>query len=307
MPGIDLTCQREECALITVTSVDEDTLAVSCRVVGLSGYLSPDAIIELAHPGRAGVRGRFTKALVGSRGSLLISLTDCARLGAVADERRTSIRALLNGIGVNWAFLQPDPDVAFEREKDGRTGDGCLSHDLLEAFALARRCVAWSGPGDGQTTSLVDWLSLDAVIDWIAANHTLLTEHEAIDQSVSDTYAQFQATHRSGPAHFERVAKLAYDCRWPATFALSHLTRQLILEDGTRPLTREEARGLRHAGMTAAYGSFAVLDASWKARVESLPQPNELARLYLVDELDRLVADLEAYAGAMSSLDAQRE
>ena len=46
----------------------------------------------------------------------------------------------------------------------------------------------------------------------------------------------------------------------------------------------------------AAYGSIAALDKQWKRRVEALPKPNGLARIYSPNELDQLVTDLETAA-----------
>ena len=42
--------------------------------------------------------------------------------------------------------------------------------------------------------------------------------------------------------------------------------------------------------------SLAALDKHWKRRVEALPRPNGLARIYSANELDQLVGDLEGAA-----------
>ncbi|HEY6359421.1 MAG TPA: hypothetical protein VIX35_14365, partial [Vicinamibacterales bacterium] len=48
-----------------------------------------------------------------------------------------------------------------------------------------------------------------------------------------------------------------------------------------------------HAAVGASYGSFVALDKHWKRRVETLPRPHGLARIYGPNELDRLVAEFE--------------
>jgi len=48
------------------------------------------------------------------------------------------------------------------------------------------------------------------------------------------------------------------------------------------------------------YGSFAVLDKHWKQRIEALPKPNGVAKIYYAPELDQLIVDLETQAKAMS-------
>jgi hypothetical protein len=49
-----------------------------------------------------------------------------------------------------------------------------------------------------------------------------------------------------------------------------------------------------HAVLAAAYGSLATLDRHWKRRVEQLPKPNNVARMYYRPEVDDLVAVLES-------------
>ena len=44
----------------------------------------------------------------------------------------------------------------------------------------------------------------------------------------------------------------------------------------------------------AAFSSVATLDKKWKRRVEMMPKPNKLARIYYSPELDRLVDDIES-------------
>lgn len=49
-----------------------------------------------------------------------------------------------------------------------------------------------------------------------------------------------------------------------------------------------------HAALAAAYGSLVALDRQWKRRVEDLPKPNGLAKVYYRPELDQLVDMLES-------------
>jgi hypothetical protein len=50
-----------------------------------------------------------------------------------------------------------------------------------------------------------------------------------------------------------------------------------------------------HAVVACAFASFATLDTHWKRRVESLPKPNRLARVYGPSELDQMVTDMELW------------
>jgi hypothetical protein len=49
-------------------------------------------------------------------------------------------------------------------------------------------------------------------------------------------------------------------------------------------------------GFASAFSSFAALDKHWKRRVEALPKPNGLARIYYQSELDKMVTDIEGAA-----------
>ena len=64
-------------------------------------------------------------------------------------------------------------------------------------------------------------------------------------------------------------------------------------------LKKGDGRDLCHAVLGSAYGSLAALDKHWKRRVEALPKPNGLARIYSANELDKLVGDLEGAANEM--------
>jgi hypothetical protein len=66
-------------------------------------------------------------------------------------------------------------------------------------------------------------------------------------------------------------------------------------------LKKGDGRDLCHAAaLGAAYGSIAALDKHWKQRVEPLPKPNELARVYSPTELNQLVDDLEAFCNEIA-------
>jgi hypothetical protein len=49
-----------------------------------------------------------------------------------------------------------------------------------------------------------------------------------------------------------------------------------------------------HAVVACAFASFATLDKRWKRRVDALPKPNGLARIYSARELDAMVVDMES-------------
>ena len=87
---------------------------------------------------------------------------------------------------------------------------------------------------------------------------------------------------------------IPYDRQRPASFALAHLIRNLVSDAKAYQFKKGDGADLCHAVLGAAYGSVATLDKQWKRRVECLPKPNELARIFYKPEVDELVGTLEA-------------
>jgi hypothetical protein len=80
----------------------------------------------------------------------------------------------------------------------------------------------------------------------------------------------------------------------PATFAHTGLIRCLVQEAKSYHLKKGDGCDFSHAVMGCAVATFATLDKQWKRRVETLPQPNGLAKIYYRPELNVMVADIEA-------------
>jgi hypothetical protein len=81
----------------------------------------------------------------------------------------------------------------------------------------------------------------------------------------------------------------------PATFTYVHLVRNLVINAKAQRLKEGDGVDFCHAVMATAFSSVATLDKHWKRRIESLPKPNGLARIYYGAELDRMVTDIESW------------
>ena len=79
----------------------------------------------------------------------------------------------------------------------------------------------------------------------------------------------------------------------PASFAWFNLTKILIIESKSHQVKKGDGIDFCHAVMGSAFAKFAALDNNWKRRVEALPKPNGLARIYGPQELDQMVTDIE--------------
>jgi hypothetical protein len=120
---------------------------------------------------------------------------------------------------------------------------------------------------------------------------------EKIDEALINRVADEHTKHQKDPSHLDKaIPNEPYSRKMPTRFALLHLLRLLVTEAKTFTLKKGDGRDLCHAALGAAYGSMAALDKHWKRRVEALPGPNDLARIYSRNELDQLVDDLEKSA-----------
>ncbi len=90
------------------------------------------------------------------------------------------------------------------------------------------------------------------------------------------------------------LAAIPYDDRRPGTFAFVHLLRLLVSKAKAFQFKDNDALDFCHAVLGAAYGSLATLDKQWKGRIERLPRPNRLAKMFYRPELPELVSLLES-------------
>jgi hypothetical protein len=86
---------------------------------------------------------------------------------------------------------------------------------------------------------------------------------------------------------------IAFDAQRPATFALIHLLRTLVLEAKAYQFKAHDGLDFCHAALGASYARIATLDKQWKRRVEQLPKPNQLARIFYRPEIADFVTEIE--------------
>jgi hypothetical protein len=90
-----------------------------------------------------------------------------------------------------------------------------------------------------------------------------------------------------------KFPRIAFHASRPACFVYMNLMRTMVVEANS--LKKGDGMDFCHAVMACAFPSFATLDKHWKRRVEALPKPNGLARIYSSAELDTMVADIESW------------
>lgn len=91
----------------------------------------------------------------------------------------------------------------------------------------------------------------------------------------------------------KKLPRILFHPSRPAFFVYMNLLRIMAVE--ATSLKPGDAMDFCHAVVASAFASFATLDKHWKRRVEGLPKPNGLARIYFGPELDAMVTDMESW------------
>ena|SRR5215472_14742231 len=88
------------------------------------------------------------------------------------------------------------------------------------------------------------------------------------------------------------------------TFVYVNLIRNLVRDRGFQ-VKQGDGMDFSHAVFGSAFATIATLDKHWKRRVEELPKPNSLARIYYGPELDQMVEHLEVACAKYNAARAQ--
>lgn len=275
---------------------DADGVEVVAQINGAAVYLDNWAIIELA-VGDGERRKRFVKALR-SCGSLLFSYTNSLEIGDAEGGPAAKVRGFLDEIGPNWIPVEINPWTVAKREEAGELDPTpCFSRTFAESFTKDRykELMAESG---GAPDTAENFFKLSAVMTWAnsvkaESQSDIAKLDETFIKRVADDYADFK---KDATTIDKQTPEVLFESDKPARFALTNLLRLLVKESKSFTLKKGDGRDLCHAVLGGAYGNFAALDKHWKRRVEALPKPNNLSRIYYAGELDQLVTDLEAFA-----------
>ena len=257
-------------------------------------YLDNHSIIDLAK-GDASRRERFVHSLRRG-GTLLFSLTNAAELAGPQGASAPAIRSFLNSVGPYWVPLELNPWRVVEREREGPVERAPISECFMEAY-FQQRAYDLSPEGSKVLDlSPESFFCLGAVLDWPQEDRNrILRDGDEIDQALRERLEQLRGDYEKDPPSLDRLLPpVPFDQHQPATFVWVHLQRMLVVEAKAFQFKDNDGLDFCHAVLAAAYGSLATLDKQWKRRVENLPQPNLLARIYYGRELDALVALLEA-------------
>lgn len=138
-----------------------------------------------------------------------------------------------------------------------------------------------------------DFFRLGGVLDWVGPERESIRKGSAeSDKLLTDKIARAARFKRDEGWLNQRFPLVPFNPSLRASFVFQNLLR-ILVQAGT--FKKGDALDFCHAVMATAFASFATLDSRWKLRIESLPKPNQLARIYCPTELDQMVQDMEMW------------
>lgn len=171
----------------------------------------------------------------------------------------------------------------------------CISPVFIEAFFKDRLFELSPHGSKVVDLSAEHFFKLSSAMKWASAkkNETQANAKE-IDETLIKRVAEGYADYKKAAASLDKTTPaVAYHENAPVRFALLSLLRLLVKESKQYALKKGDGRDLCHAVLGASYGSLVALDKQWKRRIEALPRPNRLGRVYYAPQLDQMVIDLE--------------
>lgn len=135
---------------------------------------------------------------------------------------------------------------------------------------------------------------LGSFVDWLAPQRDwFLNRGREFDTEVKRLIGLLRAKFKRTPGWLDgAMPQPQFDPLRAATFVRACLMRDLICDSGYQ-IRDGDGIDFHHAVIASAFANFSALDKQWKRRVEKLPKPNTLSRVYYEHELEAMVTDIE--------------
>jgi hypothetical protein len=146
------------------------------------------------------------------------------------------------------------------------------------------------------------FFDLSWVMGWLSPQRdSIIKGRKKLDETLRERVLAARVKFETDAKWIDTVfPAVAYKTRIPCTFAYAHIMRKLIAEAKSHHLTKGDGIDFCQAVLASSIADIATLDKHWKRRIEELPKPNMLARIYYDSELDSMVEDFEARVKAHS-------
>ena len=286
-----------------IATLNGPALTFNVTVRGLPIYLDHDSLSDMA-TGDPHRRKRFIAVLRGG-GDLLISVTHAVELGDRQGRSVDAIRGFLDEVGPCWVPVELDPHEAAKRElQTGSTLEACICGRFGKDYFnfRLRQCE----PGKLLVCD-ESVFRLGAIFDWMLPQRDSLRQGKRdLDAALIAKIKTYREQFERDPAAFDQALPPAqFKPGYPTTFTLTQLTRALVLDAKAYHLKKGDGIDYCHAIIAASFARAATVDKAWKRRIEALPKPNDLAKIYYRPELDQLVDDLEEAVKVLQERAAQ--
>jgi hypothetical protein len=275
-------------------TADFNGLKFNASVSGIAIYLDNYALIDLAKhdPIR---RQRFLD-LIHSGADLLFSVANAIDLAGPQGRSRNLVRQFLNDIGPHWYPVELDVTEVVNREIKGAVpGESCLSKRFMKDYFVDRlRRIEKSVP-------IIDlsakFFRLGSVLDWVGEQRDSIQQGKIdLDTALTNKIRGYRSQFEQTPEFLdEQFPGLPFNRARPVTFVYINLIRHLITEAKQHPIKRGDGLDFSHAVISSAFANVAMLDKHWKRRIQSLPKPHGLARVYYSPELDKMVDEIDSW------------
>ena len=183
-----------------------------------------------------------------------------------------------------------------KREAAGLSPSQCaISNELLRAFFQNR--TAQDVPGSGRIINLCSdtFFQLGLFIEWLTPQREHFREQSRIlDAVMREKILLLRDKDKRKPGWLDQALPQPTFHQGKATaFAYGSLLRDLI-QNRALQIRKGDGLDFTHAVIATAFATFATLDSQWKVRVESLPKPNKIPRIYGDSQLEAMIRDIEA-------------
>jgi len=262
-------------------------LHLEASVGGTAVYLDNFAISALA-TGDATLRKRFVAA-INNGADLIFSIAHAIEL-----PNSVTVKAFLDELGDHWYPIEMVIQKVLDREDAGHPPDRCcFDEDFLKAYFANRTCDYV--PGSQKVIDLsAGAFRLGAFIDWLEPRRQdHIASCRALDDVLNERIGQLRAKAKRQPTWLDAVLpQFPFVPSRRVRFAYVNFLRALILDRGYQ-LKKGDGIDFHHAVLASALASYATLDKGWKRRVETLPKPNKVPRIFYEPEIPEMITSIE--------------
>jgi hypothetical protein len=270
-------------------------------VDGTAIYLDNFAIKALAK-GDVLLRRRFVNALHNGA-DLLFSMGTVGEIVGPQGASSVAFRTFLDELGPHWFPVESLVGTVMDRETKGHSPNDCVyDGEILTAYFRSR--TSDDVPGSGRIIDLSEnFWKLGMFIEWVFSERDWIAEkRKELDEELFKIIKVGRAKAKEDQGWLDRrFPNLRFDQCPAATFVHTHLLRNLISDKGDQ-LKEGDGADFCHAVIGGAFANFATLDKHWKRRVENLPKPNKLARIYYQPEIEEMITGIESHLATLDAL-----